>query len=130
MESIYLSHATVLKLIWLAFIGGARENLFALSLKVLTTDAADTLHEVESGGECESEDDKLDSLNPTPKSTINQSGVADIIELYSSVRDDSMRLNTQLMQLEDLLENVFNVKIKPESTKGELTLIENSLSQV
>ena len=82
--------------------------MFALSVKV----AADTLDEVESGGELESEDDKLDM--PTPKSEINQSSVADIIELYSSVRDDSLRLNSQLMQLEDLLENVFNVKIKSD----------------
>ena len=88
--------------------------MFALSVKVA---AAYTLDEVESGGEIESEDDKLDL--PTPKSEINQSNVADIIELYSSVRDDSLRLNSQLMQLEDLLESVFNVKIKPDQ-KGFL----------
>ena len=77
----------------------------------------DILGEVESGGEIESEDDKLDL--PTPKSHINQSSVAEIIELYSSVREDSVRLNSQLMQLEDMLENVFNVKIKPDQ-KGTL----------
>ena len=73
---------------------------------------SDILNQVESAGEMESEDDKLDMQ--TPKSQINQSSVAEIIELYSSVREDSVRLNSQLMQLEDMLENVFNVKIKPD----------------
>ena len=73
---------------------------------------SDILNQVESAGDIESEDDKLDM--PTPKSQINQSSVAEIIELYSSVREDSVRLNSQLMQLEDMLENVFNVKIKPD----------------
>ena len=80
---------------------------------------SDILDEVESVGEIESEDDKLDL--PTPQSQINQSSVAEIIELYSSVREDSVRLNSQLMQLEDMLESVFNVKIKPDQ-KGNFWL--------
>jgi hypothetical protein len=43
----------------------------------------------------------------------------DIRDLYTSVRDDSKRLNQQLEQLEDLLENTFGVPVTNKEKLGK-----------
>ena len=45
----------------------------------------------------------------------------EIRDLYSAVRDDSKRLNNQLEQLEDLLENTFGVDLSHKEKEGKLT---------
>ena len=46
---------------------------------------------------------------------MNQEQVADIVDLYTNLRDDSKRVNKQLAQLEHLLESAFDVKIGTEA---------------
>ena len=81
--------------------------------------ATETGSEDEMPADDLSDDEKLEEkLKEGP---VNDAQVQDIIELYSSVRDDSQRLNSQLLQLEDLLQNAFNVKIKQLSKGNPLT---------
>ena len=79
--------------------------------------ATETGSEDDMPAEDLSDDEKLieEKIKEGP---VNDAQVQDIIELYSSVRDDSQRLNSQLLQLEDLLQNAFNVKIK-QLSKGK-----------
>ena len=83
--------------------------------------ATETGSEDDMPAEDLSDDEKLieEKIKEGP---VNDAQVQDIIELYSSVRDDSQRLNSQLLQLEDLLQNAFNVKIK-QMSKGKFCFV-------
>ena len=88
--------------------------------------ATETGSEDDMPAEDLSDDEKLieEKIKEGP---VNDAQVQDIIELYSSVRDDSQRLNSQLLQLEDLLQNAFNVKIK-QMSKGKFLIRARSFS--
>ena len=90
--------------------------------------ATETGSEDDMPAEDLSDDEKLieEKIKEGP---VNDAQVQDIIELYSSVRDDSQRLNSQLLQLEDLLQNAFNVKIK-QMSKGKFIFRARSFSSV
>ena len=65
----------------------------------------------------EGDEDISNSSKKMHKNNLHQ-----IRDLYSSVRDDSKRLNFQLEQLEDLLENTFGVSVRHKHKEKEGTI--------
>lgn len=60
----------------------------------------------------------LDSENTNVEKKVDLNSLNEIRDLYSSVRDDSKRLNLQLEQLEDLLENTFGIEVTRKEKEG------------
>ena len=60
----------------------------------------------------------LDSENTNVEKKVDLNSLNEIRDLYSSVRDDSKRLNLQLEQLEDLLENTFGIEVTQKEKEG------------
>ena len=61
----------------------------------------------------------LDSENTNVEKKVDLNSLNEIRDLYSSVRDDSKRLNLQLEQLEDLLENTFGIEVTRKEKEGQ-----------
>ena len=74
----------------------------------------------------------LDSENTNVEKKVDLNSLNEIRDLYSSVRDDSKRLNLQLEQLEDLLENTFGIEVTRKEKEGykQKHLMRNSSSRI
>ena len=74
----------------------------------------------------------LDSENTNVEKKVDLNSLNEIRDLYSSVRDDSKRLNLQLEQLEDLLENTFGIEVTRKEKEGnkQTHIMRNSSSRI